>query len=168
MALASTQPLTEFSTRNLPGGEGRLAHKADTLHHLWASCLENVGASTSHNRICVHGLLHSYVYLFFCTLYLHCMLWIDRVITPTPCSVNYKTWRLIGFTMDICGGRNRLKILCVESSRKECFSDNFLIQNVNGAQRFTYVCRPRQTSRLTVGRNITLTLTLTSVCNSEL
>jgi hypothetical protein len=25
------QPLTEFSTRNLPGGKGRLAHKADNL-----------------------------------------------------------------------------------------------------------------------------------------
>jgi hypothetical protein len=31
MALGSTQPLTEMSTRNLPGGEGRPAHKADNL-----------------------------------------------------------------------------------------------------------------------------------------
>jgi hypothetical protein len=31
MALGSTQPLTEMSTRNLPGGKGRLAHKADNL-----------------------------------------------------------------------------------------------------------------------------------------
>jgi hypothetical protein len=29
MALGLTQPLTEMSTRNLPGGKGRLAHKAD-------------------------------------------------------------------------------------------------------------------------------------------
>jgi hypothetical protein len=29
MALGSTQPLTEMSTRNLPGGKGRPAHKAD-------------------------------------------------------------------------------------------------------------------------------------------
>jgi hypothetical protein len=27
----STQPLTEMSTRNLPGGKGRPAHKADNL-----------------------------------------------------------------------------------------------------------------------------------------
>jgi hypothetical protein len=31
MALGSTQHLTEKSTRNLPGGKGRAAHKADTL-----------------------------------------------------------------------------------------------------------------------------------------
>jgi hypothetical protein len=29
MALWSTQPLTEMSTRNIPGGEGRPARKAD-------------------------------------------------------------------------------------------------------------------------------------------
>jgi hypothetical protein len=29
MALKSTQPLTEMSTRRLPGGKGRPAHKAD-------------------------------------------------------------------------------------------------------------------------------------------
>jgi hypothetical protein len=31
MALGSTQPLTEMSTRNLPGGKGRPACKADNL-----------------------------------------------------------------------------------------------------------------------------------------
>jgi hypothetical protein len=31
MALGSTQPLTEMSTRNLPGGKKRLARKADNL-----------------------------------------------------------------------------------------------------------------------------------------
>jgi hypothetical protein len=31
MALGSTQPLTEMSTRNIPGGEGRPARKADKL-----------------------------------------------------------------------------------------------------------------------------------------
>jgi hypothetical protein len=29
--LGSTQPLTEMSTRNLPGGKGRPARKADNL-----------------------------------------------------------------------------------------------------------------------------------------
>jgi hypothetical protein len=29
MAMGSTQPLTEMSTRNLPGGKGRPARKAD-------------------------------------------------------------------------------------------------------------------------------------------
>jgi hypothetical protein len=53
MAPGSTQPLTDRSTKNLPGWEGfkgRPAHKADKPYcHLWADCLENVGASTSHN-----------------------------------------------------------------------------------------------------------------------
>jgi hypothetical protein len=31
-------------------------------HHLWADCLENVGASTSHNRMGVHGLLQGQHY----------------------------------------------------------------------------------------------------------
>jgi hypothetical protein len=31
MALGSTQPLTEMSTRNLSGGKGRPARKADNL-----------------------------------------------------------------------------------------------------------------------------------------
>jgi hypothetical protein len=31
MALGSTQPLTEISTRNLPGGKGRPAPEADNL-----------------------------------------------------------------------------------------------------------------------------------------
>jgi hypothetical protein len=35
MALGSAQPLTEMSTRNLPGVKGRLARKAD---HLTAIC----------------------------------------------------------------------------------------------------------------------------------
>jgi hypothetical protein len=54
MALGSTQPLTEESTRNLPGGKGRPARGADNLT---TDCLENVGASTSHNPMGLHGLL---------------------------------------------------------------------------------------------------------------
>jgi hypothetical protein len=55
MALESTEPLTEMSTRNLPGGKERPVCKADNLRHLWADCLENVGASTSHNPMDLHG-----------------------------------------------------------------------------------------------------------------
>jgi hypothetical protein len=35
MTLGSTQPLTEMSTRNLSGGGGRPAHKADNLTALY-------------------------------------------------------------------------------------------------------------------------------------
>jgi hypothetical protein len=39
MALGSTQLLREVSTRNLPGGKGRPARKAENHRHLWAECL---------------------------------------------------------------------------------------------------------------------------------
>jgi hypothetical protein len=39
MALGSTQPLTEMSTRNFPGGKKRPAHRADNLA---AICEPNV------------------------------------------------------------------------------------------------------------------------------
>jgi hypothetical protein len=52
MALGSTQPLTEMSTRNLPGGKGRAARGAA---HLTAICepivYKDVGASTPHNPL---------------------------------------------------------------------------------------------------------------------
>jgi hypothetical protein len=40
MALGSTQPLTEMSTRNLPGGKGRLAEKTK---HMLLSRHQNAG-----------------------------------------------------------------------------------------------------------------------------
>jgi hypothetical protein len=58
VALGSTQRLTEMSTRNLPGGRRPAGTWGWQLHrHLWADCLENVGASTSHNTMGLHGLL---------------------------------------------------------------------------------------------------------------
>jgi hypothetical protein len=45
MALRSTQPLTEMSTKSLPGGKGRPAHKDwQPHHHLWSDCLEKRGS----------------------------------------------------------------------------------------------------------------------------
>jgi hypothetical protein len=35
MALGSTQPLTEMSTKNLPGGKGRAARKANNLTSIY-------------------------------------------------------------------------------------------------------------------------------------
>jgi hypothetical protein len=52
MALGSTQPLTEISTRNLPVGKGRPERKADNLTRL---SRENVGFSTSQNSVGLHG-----------------------------------------------------------------------------------------------------------------
>jgi hypothetical protein len=56
MALESTQPLREMSTRNLSGGKGRPAHKAASVSRL---SRENVEASTSHNPMGLHGLLQA-------------------------------------------------------------------------------------------------------------
>jgi hypothetical protein len=49
-SLGSTQPLREMSTRNLPGGKVRPARKADLT-------ALNLGVSTSHNPMGLHGLL---------------------------------------------------------------------------------------------------------------
>jgi hypothetical protein len=51
-----------MGTRNLPGGEGRLVHKADNLTTI---CLENMGALTSHNPMGLHGMLHGYLFSLF-------------------------------------------------------------------------------------------------------
>jgi hypothetical protein len=42
MALGSTQPLTEISTRNLPGGKGQPARKADDLTDIWEPIVYNM------------------------------------------------------------------------------------------------------------------------------
>jgi hypothetical protein len=65
MILGSTQPLTEMSTRNLPGGKGRPARKADKLTAVCEPIvLENVGALTSHNSMGLQGLLQELLYFF--------------------------------------------------------------------------------------------------------
>jgi hypothetical protein len=56
MALGFTHPLTEMSTRNIPGGKGRPARKADNFIAI-CEPRENMGASTSHNSLGLHGLL---------------------------------------------------------------------------------------------------------------
>jgi hypothetical protein len=64
MALGSTQPLTEMSTRNIPGGEGRPVRKADNLTAICEPIVyKNVGASISHNHMGLRGLLKGYLYL---------------------------------------------------------------------------------------------------------
>jgi hypothetical protein len=64
MALGSTQPLTEMSTRNIPGGEGQPACKTDNLTAICEPIVyKNVGASTSHSPMGLHGPLQGYLYL---------------------------------------------------------------------------------------------------------
>jgi hypothetical protein len=57
MSLGSIQPVREMSARNLPGGKGMPALKADNLTAISESIfLKNVEASTSHDRMGFHGL----------------------------------------------------------------------------------------------------------------
>jgi hypothetical protein len=42
MALRSTQPVTEMSTRNLPGGKGRPARKADNLTAIYQPIVQKM------------------------------------------------------------------------------------------------------------------------------
>jgi hypothetical protein len=56
MALESTQPLTEMSTSNLPGGKKWPAHRADNLTTFYEPNVKNLGASTSRNHKGLHGL----------------------------------------------------------------------------------------------------------------
>jgi hypothetical protein len=56
MALGSTQPLTEMSTRNFPGGKKRAARRADNLAAIYELNVWNVGVSTSRNPKGLHGL----------------------------------------------------------------------------------------------------------------
>jgi hypothetical protein len=58
MIPGSTQPLTEMNSRNLPVGKGWPARKADNLTAIYEPFVyKNVGASTSHNHMDLHGLL---------------------------------------------------------------------------------------------------------------
>jgi hypothetical protein len=59
VALGSTQPLTEMSTRNLPGGvkDGRSVSLTTLPPSVSRLFRKNVGASTSQKRMGFHGLL---------------------------------------------------------------------------------------------------------------
>jgi hypothetical protein len=63
MALGSTQPLTEMSTRNLPGSRRQSARNADNLIAICEpSVYKNVEASTSHSPMALRGLLERQLY----------------------------------------------------------------------------------------------------------
>jgi hypothetical protein len=59
-----------MSTRNILGGIGRPARKADNHTAIYEPIvLENVGASTSHKLMGLHGLLQGYLYLLYLFMY---------------------------------------------------------------------------------------------------
>jgi hypothetical protein len=59
MDLRSTQPLTEMSTRNISGDEGRLARKADNLTAVW----QPYGPSRPVNKYIFLQYILNYEYL---------------------------------------------------------------------------------------------------------
>jgi hypothetical protein len=76
MALGSTQPLTEMSIRSLPGGKKQPAHKADNLTAICeVDCLENMGASKSHNPAGLYDLLLGQLYHFFIQIISKMLVW---------------------------------------------------------------------------------------------
>jgi hypothetical protein len=113
MALELTQPLTEMSTRNLPGGKKRPARRADNLV---AICESNyVGASTSRNPKGLHGL-----YRENCTLTCSWTLWFQfRALN-----------RFIVFKAESASSE------CVWSVKPAHFSDATLGKTWHVAQRF--------------------------------
>jgi hypothetical protein len=66
ISLGSTQPLTEMSTRNVPGGKRRPARRAVS------SMSENVGVSTSRNTKGLHGLYRDNFTFAFCSVVRKC------------------------------------------------------------------------------------------------
>jgi hypothetical protein len=83
MALRSTQPLTEMSTRNLPGGKKRRRVGLIALPPSMNRMSENVGASTSRNPKGLHGLYRdSFFYEMLVRFRINCPSnWIIRFIT---------------------------------------------------------------------------------------
>jgi hypothetical protein len=61
MALGSTHPLTDMSTRNIPGGKGRPVHKAENLT---AICEPIVYKMWEPNPMGLHSPLQGYLYLY--------------------------------------------------------------------------------------------------------
>jgi hypothetical protein len=57
MAQWSTQPLEEMSTMNLPGDKGRQGKVVNLTPSVSRLSRENVGVSTPHNHMGLHGLL---------------------------------------------------------------------------------------------------------------
>jgi hypothetical protein len=59
MSLGSTQPLTELSTSNFPGGKGQTSRKTGNLT---AVCLENVRPSKSQIPTGLQGILEGQLF----------------------------------------------------------------------------------------------------------
>jgi len=92
MALGSTQPLTEMSTRSISWGQRRPCVRLTTYHHP-VSLSRNLGALTSWNPLglsrSVMGLLYLYLYLRLIDLYQ----WQHLVIYERQESA-YRQWQL--------------------------------------------------------------------------
>jgi hypothetical protein len=64
MALGLTQPLTEMSTKNLPGAKEPPARKADSIIAISEQIVYKImGSSTSHNFMGLLGLLQEQLYV---------------------------------------------------------------------------------------------------------
>jgi hypothetical protein len=78
MALGSTQPLTEISTRKFPGGTGSRRVGLATLPPSVSLMSEYVGTSTSRNPKGLHGLHSDDFTLLLCNHSVHFRSWSSR------------------------------------------------------------------------------------------
>jgi hypothetical protein len=65
MALESTQPLTEMSSRNLPGSKERPALKADNLTAIWESIVYKMWEPRRLTTLQVSTACYRYSFTFF-------------------------------------------------------------------------------------------------------
>jgi hypothetical protein len=63
MALGSTRPLTEMSTRNLPRGKERPVGEADNLSAICEPTVKKMWQLRRPNPLGLHGLLQRQLYL---------------------------------------------------------------------------------------------------------
>jgi hypothetical protein len=93
MTLGSPQPLTKMNTRSLSGDKVRLRLRLTTLPpSVSRLSRQNVGTSTSHNPMGLHGLLHGCMYV--------CMYVCIRGGPIGPCTATYSGL----FVTGIAGG----------------------------------------------------------------
>jgi hypothetical protein len=113
IALGSTRPLNRHEFQESPGWGGKGGLRVRLTSRLWADCLDNVGTSTSHNPMGLHGLSQGQVYFFYLLLLIQFQLkCLDMCFSNCPDLRNeklsmsaYKTissaWNLLNCTSQI-------------------------------------------------------------------
>jgi hypothetical protein len=92
MALVLTQSLTEMSTRNCPGGKGRLARKADNLSAVCELSRKCGSLDVSHpyepprpnTGIALYIYIHKYIKMYIIFAKSTTLLWMKYICVANP------------------------------------------------------------------------------------